>query len=59
MWYSESSYKDVISLAWTLVSLSDVVENFLTRLYNCSNELIKWNLNTFEHVGDEIYKLES
>ncbi|KAJ8433507.1 hypothetical protein Cgig2_018041 [Carnegiea gigantea] len=59
MWLTDPSCKDVISSAWTSTTHSDAMEQLLSRLDNCGQQLLKWNSVTFGHVGLEIKKLEN
>jgi len=54
MWFTDPSCKDVVIEVWSRRSHPDAVENLLLQLENCSNELIKWNQDTFRHVGNKI-----
>ena len=59
MWFTDPSCKDVVTLAWSSTFHPDVVDNLLSWIANCSEELTRWNQKTFGHVGAKIRRLEA
>ncbi|KAJ8422422.1 hypothetical protein Cgig2_003002 [Carnegiea gigantea] len=58
MWFTEPPCEDVVAAAWSSTSHANAMDNLLSHLSKCSNELDHWNRSSFRNVNQQIRDLE-
>ncbi|KAJ8452678.1 hypothetical protein Cgig2_005014 [Carnegiea gigantea] len=58
MWFTEPACEDVVTAAWSSTSHANAVDNLLSNLSKCSDELNSWNRTSFGNVSEQICDLE-